>query len=99
MHSCMLKYAKKPEERCVPSYDKFREELYSNCSLLGSHDDYSISRLLHRESINMMTMSRDPVDRYVENSLGLVLDSSKVLFFKAHAHLPPHPPPPPLKKE
>ena len=42
-HSCFLKLATPPSGRCEKSYDELRlSSSVSGCSLLGSHDDFSV---------------------------------------------------------
>jgi hypothetical protein len=69
-HSCFLKANFPLRQRCVASYDRFHAgEVYRDCRLLGSHDDYSIGHELEavgREA-TVITLARDPVDRFLSS--------------------------------
>ena len=46
-HSCFLKLGSPPSARCEKSYDVLRlNASLSGCSLLGSHDDFSVRQHL-----------------------------------------------------
>jgi hypothetical protein len=50
-HSCFLKTAHKPSRRCARSYDVLRlNESIAGCGVLGSHDDYSITDFLPKDT-------------------------------------------------
>ena len=63
--SCFLFKAYPPSRKCVKSYDSLRLELSRpDCTLLASHDDYSITDFLP-DNFHVITQARDPVDRVI----------------------------------
>ena len=69
-HSCFLKGNFAAPSRCIASYDKFHAgQLYRDCHLLGSHDDYSIGHELEElgRTATVITLVRDPVDRFLSS--------------------------------
>lgn len=50
-HSCFLKLGSPPSARCEKSYDVLRlNASLTGCSLLGSHDDFSIRQHLPEDT-------------------------------------------------
>lgn len=61
--ACFLKQAWAPSQRCAKSYDVLRlDSSVSDCGLLSSHDDYSVSQYLPADAA-VATQLRDPVQR------------------------------------
>ena len=61
--ACFLKQAWAPSQRCAKSYDVLRlDSSVSDCGLLSSHDDYSVSQYLPADAA-IATQLRDPVQR------------------------------------
>jgi len=64
LQNCLMASGTPPSKRCPPSYD-FRRAQKSDrppCSLLASHDDYSIMSTLPVDTV-VVTTVRDPVSR------------------------------------
>ena len=61
--ACFLKQAWAPSRRCAKSYDVLRlNNSVSDCGLLSSHDDFSVSQYLPSQAA-IATQLRDPVQR------------------------------------
>lgn len=61
--ACFLKQAWAPSRRCAKSYDVLRlNSSVSDCGLLSSHDDFSVSQYLPTQAA-VATQLRDPVQR------------------------------------
>ena len=59
-HSCFLKLGRPPSARCSKAYDVRNNRSVSGCSLLGSHDDFSIRQHLPANTA-VVTQLRWPV--------------------------------------
>lgn len=56
-----------PSTRCPRAYDALRfSDAFPNCTLLCSHDDFSISQYLPPDTA-WVTQLRDPVDRLISS--------------------------------
>lgn len=63
-YHCFLKKLYPTSSECPRSYDKLRfNPRKSDCSLLVTHDDYSMMSKLPKEKTSVLTILRDPVDR------------------------------------
>jgi hypothetical protein len=66
-HFCYLKLAYPEPRRCAKSYDELRVDVHHpNCDMLASHDDYSLVERFERQP-RVVTMLRDPVDRFLSS--------------------------------
>ncbi|OQU75868.1 protein-tyrosine sulfotransferase [Sorghum bicolor] len=62
--SCFLKKLYTNAQQCPDSYDKLRfDPSNTDCKLVVSHDDYSLTSKLPRERTSVVTILRNPVDR------------------------------------
>ncbi|XP_002984138.2 protein-tyrosine sulfotransferase [Selaginella moellendorffii] len=67
-NQCFLKNMFSSEELCPRSYDKLRMDLSKpNCSLLSTHDDYSILSMLPKARTSTITNIRDPMNRVLSS--------------------------------
>lgn len=63
-YHCFLKKLYPVSSECPRSYDKLRfNPRKSDCSLLVTHDDYSMMSKLPKEKTSVLTILRDPVQR------------------------------------
>ncbi|KAM3207640.1 hypothetical protein ACQJBY_062724 [Aegilops geniculata] len=61
---CFLKKLYTNAQECPRSYDKLRfDPSHPDCTLVVSHDDYSLTSKLPRERTSVVTILRNPVDR------------------------------------
>ncbi|XXG62026.1 hypothetical protein AAC387_Pa05g0481 [Persea americana] len=61
---CFLRKLYTSNQECPRSYDKLRfDPTNPNCRLMVTHDDYSITSKLPKESTSVVTILRNPVDR------------------------------------
>ncbi|KAL5764052.1 hypothetical protein ACOSP7_016397 [Xanthoceras sorbifolium] len=61
---CLLKKLYSSSLECPRSYDKLRfDPRKTKCSLLVTHDDYSMMSKLPREKTSVVTILRNPIDR------------------------------------
>lgn len=61
---CFLKKLYTNAQECPRSYDKLRfDPSHPDCTLVVSHDDYSLTSKLPKERTSVVTILRNPVDR------------------------------------
>jgi hypothetical protein len=83
--TCLLRrgYERQGRSLCPRSYDLLRFDASNKCSLLSSHDDYSLVAMIRSKApskeVAVMTHIRDPIERFISSYEFAVLNAARTL--------------------